>query len=148
MPHVEKTIELQPTEKFRPQKVVGSGDADFDGNGPEVNVSAELTIENGNQLWVRVAMHAIETEEDNSEARGSANLEMWRNEYPIVRIISSTFSHGKYTDDDHKTDRIPGEGGELVREFECTGDRKGDDVGTSTGVIVHFNPIKIIEDRP
>lgn len=33
--------------------------------------------------------------------------------------------------------------GELIRQFECVGDTKGDEAGIKAGVRAHFNPIKI-----
>ena len=34
---------------------------------------------------------------------------------------------------------------ELVERFVCTGDTGGNEAGTRTGVVVHFNPIVIRE---
>jgi hypothetical protein len=45
---------------------------------------------------------------------------------PITLLISSTC--------------LPGE---LVRQFECVSDTKGDEAGLKSGVRAHFNPIKI-----
>jgi hypothetical protein len=137
----QQTIELQGTPKLIPPKV--GGDAEFDSHGPNVRVTARLTVRNGQELWATVTMHAKETQRDYTEVNGSADFLMYRHPTAILRIVSDTYSEASYTDTDHEDDVIPVGAGELVREFVCVGDTKGKEAGSRTGVTVYFNPVTI-----
>jgi hypothetical protein len=141
MPVKQKTIELFDTPKFIPPHV--RGDRDFDGHGPIADVSARLSIHNGNELWVRVTMNARETQRDYTQAVGSADYLMHVDDNPIMRIVSDRYSAARYTDSNHDEDVITLGVAELVREFQCDGDTSGKESGIRTGVTVKFNPVTI-----
>ncbi|HEY5894453.1 MAG TPA: hypothetical protein VIT91_14615 [Chthoniobacterales bacterium] len=136
-----ETIELTDTPKFTPPKVAGDGD--FGGHGPRVKVTARLTVRNDSELWTTVTMNAKETEEDYTEVNGSADFMMWKHNKPILRILSNAYSETTYTHTGHEDEVIPLGAGELVRQFLCVGDTRGDEAGTRTGVTVSFNPVTI-----
>jgi hypothetical protein len=137
----QQTIQLSDTPKFIPPKV--GGDAEFGGHGPDVRVTARLSVRNGQELWATVTMHGKETKSNYTEVNGSADFLMYRYPTPVLRIVSSTYSEASYTDTTHEDDVLPMGPGELVREFVCVGDTKGDEAGSRTGVTVHFNPVTI-----
>jgi hypothetical protein len=64
-------------------------------------------------------MHAKETQADWTEAEGTA-------EYLVYRHVDDELTLGA---------------NDLVARFVCTGDTEGNEAGTRTGVVVHFNPI-------
>jgi hypothetical protein len=66
---------------------------------------------------------------------------IYRHDKPIAEIVSSTHSQASYTDTDHADDELTFGADELVARFVCTGDTGGNEAGTRTGVVVHFNPI-------
>jgi hypothetical protein len=136
-----ETIELPGTSKFIPPKV--GGDSDFKGHGPKVDVSARLVVRNECELWATIQMHAKETRKDYTEVNGSADFLMWKHGKPILKIVSDTYSETSYTDTNHDDDVLPIGAGELVRQFVCVGDTKGDEAGSRTGVSVTFNPVTI-----
>jgi hypothetical protein len=86
-------------------------------------------------------MHAKETKADWTEVHGSTNFMIYRHDRPIAEIVSSTHSQASYTDTDHTGDELTLGADELVARFVCTGDTGGNEAGTRTGVVVHFNPI-------
>ena len=134
-----KTQQVDPTPKFVPSHV--GGDREFGGNGPRISVSASISIQNQFEIWARVWMHAKETKADWTEALGSTNFMIYRHERPIAEIVSSIYSQASYTDTDHGDDELTFGADELVARFVCTGDTGGNEAGTRTGVVVHFNPI-------
>lgn len=140
-----KTIDIpNPTPKFIPSLLLG-GDTEFGGHGPRVNVSASISVQNQSEIWARIWMHAKETKADWTEVSGSTNFMIHRNDRPIVEIVSPTFSQASYTDTNHDDDELTFGADALVERFVCTGDTGGNEAGTKTGVIVHFNPIVIRE---
>jgi len=90
-------------------------------------------------------MRARETQSDWTEARGSTNFMIHRNDRPIRSILSDTFSTLQYLDTDHRVDEFNMTANDLVQKFECVGDRRGDEAGTQTSVKVLFNPITFRE---
>lgn len=135
-----KTVsDIDPTPKFVPPHV--GGDQDFKGHGPNIDVTAAISVENDTEIWARIWMRAIETRRDYTEARGSTRYLIYRNDKKITQILSDTHSSAHYRDNNHQTDRIPLTGAELVRQFVITGDTRGNEAGTRTGVVVFFNPI-------
>jgi hypothetical protein len=137
-----KTTRLDPTPKFVPSRI--RGDRDFGGHGPRVNVSASISVQNQTEIWARIWMNAKETESDWTEVLGSTNYMVYRHSQPI-EIVSGTYSQASYTDTDHEDDDLPLGADELVSRFVCTGDTGGDEAGTRTGVVVHFNPVTFRE---
>lgn len=138
-----KTIRVGPTPEFVPQHV--NGDQDFGGHGPQVNVTARIEIRNTREIWATIWMRARETRSDWTEAQGSTNFMLYRNERPILAISSDTFSSLSYLDTNHSRDEFPLSLSDLVSKFECVGDTQGKEAGSRTGVTVHFNPIVIQE---
>lgn len=145
---IPDTVELDPTPLFVPPKV--GGDAEFEGHGPDVTVSAELSLRNGRELWASVYMHAKETKRDWTEVEGTEEYLVYkRPERRILRILSDTYSIHNYRDTNHEVDIFNMPADELVRSFECIGDTKGKEAGRTTGVRVYFNPVRIeYENEP
>ncbi len=140
-----KTIsDLEPTPKFVPPHV--SGDRDFHGNGPDINVSASISVENDTEIWARVSMDARETRSDYTVARGSTRYLIYRQDKKIIQILSDTHSSHSYRDNNHQNDPRTMSSRELVRQFIVTGDTRGNEAGSRTGVIVEFNPITFLQE--
>lgn len=133
------TVRVDPTPKFVPSHI--GGDQEFGGHGPRVDVSASISVQNQTEIWARIAMTAKETRADWTEVAGSTNFMIYRHPRPIAEIVSGTYSQDSYTDTDHADDERALGASELVERFVCTGDTKGKEAGTRTGVVVHFNPI-------
>lgn len=138
-----KTIRVSPTPEFVPQHV--NGDRDFGGHGPQVNVTASIAIRNSREIWATIWMRARETRSDWTEAQGSTTFMLYRNEMPILSILSDTFSSLSYLDTNHRRDEFNLALNDLVSKFECVGDTRGNEAGSRTGVTVFFNPIIIQE---
>ena len=134
------TINIAPLPKFIPPHV-GSGDAEFDGHGPVVQVSTAIEVRNDRELWATVTMDAKETKSDWTEAAGSRSVLIYTHPKKILSIESAASSSASYTDTNHDDDVLQMAGGDLVNQFIVTGDTKGEEAGTRTGVIVTFNPI-------
>jgi len=142
---VTTTFTPGPTAKFVPP-AVGSGDREFKGHGPFVQVDATLSVRNSTQLWATIHMHAIETKSDWTEADGSQDVMLWQDTLPI-RVLSDVSSADSYTDTDHDDDTLSEPAGELVNHFICTGDTSGSEAGTKTGVRVFWNAITVEQIR-
>ena len=138
-----KTIQVDPTPKFIPSHV--GGDAEFKGHGPRVDVSARISLQNQREIWAYVSMHARETTADWTEVLGSTNFMIYRHDRPIAQLMTPTYSQTSYTDTDHSDDELVLGMGGLVERFICTGDTRGGEAGTRTGVTVYFNPITFRE---
>ena len=131
------------TPKFVPPWT--DGDADFNGNGPRVDLSAELSVRNGNEIWVDVYMKARETRNDWTTAEGKRSFRVHVHSRNIAEIFSTKTSSASYLDEDHSPDRIVPQGGGPVESFFCDGDTSGDEAGSETGVIVNFEAVRIRE---
>lgn len=138
-----KTVSVDPTPKFVPSHV--AGDRDFGGNGPRVDVSASISLQNQTEIWARVRMQAKETRADWTEVAGSTNFLIYRHDRPIGQLMTPMSASASYTDVNHADDEIVLGAGGLVERFVCTGDTAGPDAGTRTGVVVHFNAISFRE---
>jgi hypothetical protein len=138
-----KTIEVEPTPRFVPSHI--SGDREFDGHGPRVEVSASISLRNQTEIWARIRMQARETRPNWTEVAGSTNFLIYRHDRPIAELVTPTFSQASYTDVDHEDDELALGAGGLVERFICTGDTVGPEAGTRTGVVVRFNPITFRE---
>jgi hypothetical protein len=94
-------------------------------------------------------MRARETKSNWSEVEGSADFLVFRDQNlsDIYRIMSDTMSSSSYTYDDHQDDAQQMAEFELVNQFVCVGDTRGDEAGIRTGVSVHFNPMTLDVER-
>ena len=123
---------------------VGSGDTEFDGNGPTITGKAEW-INKGSRVDVRLYMSAKETKSDWSAAKGTLTEiyytppSGWR----VESIVGGLLSQKSYTDSNHIEDRFGMGPGGPVKEFVFRGDHGGKDVGTYTGMEVKFNPLVV-----
>ncbi len=163
-----RTIEIQPHPSHRIYAVqVGGGDGDFFGNGPQVEVRLDLSIER-HCLIAKVRMDARETRHDWTHGRAEERLTLWCNPDgdPIQRIVTPTTATGTYLDTDWEIDVVvPGHGKVdprrpiptvegPVRAFMVMGDTDGPDVGRLDAqgrmtvrrsfVQVQYNPIRLV----
>ncbi len=140
----KRVIEVDPI-RFQPPQV-GEGDADFDGHGPEVEVTVDLSIggEMGQQIVATVTMDALEVGGDGTRAMGSETFVLYEHSSPIASIDSAASDSASYTDIDWQVDRLP-VGGGCAREFVVVGDTNGSEAGTRTAVTIDFNPIRFTE---
>jgi hypothetical protein len=121
------------------------GDRDFGGHGPKVWCEVALSVRNGTEIWATVSMRAEETQHDWTTAAGQQDFLIYTHPRPIAAIVSDTSSDAYYEDSNHDEDVVEKGGGELVRQFIFVGDTRGDEAGTRTKVLIHFNPIRIRE---
>ena len=112
------------TPFFAPPRT--EGDNEFGGNGPDVTVSARLSIEGSNSLRVNVAMSAQETGGGDTRAEGSRDFTLWSappgwrlvdvgRRYGDPRVWQSlvgTRYDATYIDDDHELDFVVVDHGE------------------------------------
>ncbi len=161
-----RTVEIQPPPSDRLYAVqTGRGDGDFAGNGPEVELRLDLTID-GACLYADVKMHARETRPDWTSGRLDRRLRVWcePDGAPIERIVTPVSATGNYVDNDWEIDVIvPGHGkvdprripevSGPVRAFMVMGDTNGPDVGPvrsgrktvrGTSVQIQYNPIRVV----
>jgi hypothetical protein len=126
-----------------PQK--GSGDADFDGNGPNITTTVTLHMQ-PKRLSAELYMKAKETESDWTRAEGTKTFELYKPDpgWRIDAINGDTkFTHS-YTDDDHSLDNYNfGAGGPITR-LVYRGDDDGADAGAGTHVLATFNRIALV----
>ena len=130
------------------------GDRDFKGHGPRVLFRAELAADRqSNTLGVRVYMKAREwedgkPEEDHTTVEGWTE---WRS-IPMPRGLrplglaegqESRFEH-QYVDRNHERDVFEFPPNALVGRLEYVGDAPGNDAGSATGVVVRFNPVRVV----
>ena len=121
------------------------GDKEFGGHGPNVVVSAKLSVRNNNQIWATLSMTARETESDWTAASGSNSYLIYQHNKTIKRILSDTFSTASYRDSNHAYDILRLQPEELTATFLCLGDTSGDEAGSRTGVRAYFNTIRFEE---
>ena len=122
-----------------------NGDRDFHGNGPHVQVSANLYTQKGQFLFLRVNMRARETEPDNTTADGGESYLIYEapRGYRIDRIIGQTTFRNLVDDIDqgHSSKSYDTAIGKIV----VVGDTKGDEAGTKTRAVIDFRwPIRIV----
>jgi hypothetical protein len=171
VPRHNSVLEKRATAFFALPKAPGSsGDNDFGGNGPNVNVTVTINIRNSNEVWARIWMRARETKSDWTTAEGTNEQLIYRAPAgtTIRRIISTTSSGLAYTDTDHADDyvmpvlgeqstaaqdsnwqlpTVPGALTPLVHFARVVGDTDGSDIGR-TGLQVFFNPILLDTSTP
>ncbi len=129
---------------FMPPKI-GQGDADFNGNGPDVNADVTLIVA-PQTLTAKVHMHARETRSDWTEAEGWQIYQLYAPEpgWKIEQVVGKTSSSHHYVDSNQTEDSFDFGTGELVRRFVYVGDTSGDEAGTRTSVKVTFNDIHLV----
>jgi len=135
-----QTIHVEPRPTSRLWAIRdGGGDGDFGGNGPRVQLSAEVRAE-GPCLFAQIDMIAEETRPDHTRGRVSERVRLWCNPdgSDIERIVTPTRATANYTDTDWEIDTIVPGRGEIdvrrglpetdgpVRSFIVMGDTNGD----------------------
>jgi hypothetical protein len=139
---------IPPAGRYIPPRV--GGDAEFDGNGPDVFAQAFLHGVGTNRLSVQIFMDAIETIQDFTHARGFSP------EYLIyvappgqcVRSVNlGTFEQIQYRDRNTDPDNFSGQvTGSFVQEWSLLGDTNGNEAGTRTGAaLVTFDLIADVQ---
>src|SRR5580765_2958314 len=140
-----QTVPSSTIGPFIPRKI-GQGDADFDGNGPDVATDVTLTV-TPQALTARIHMHAKETKSDWTEAEGWQTYQLFAPAagWKIEQVEGKTSSSHHYVDGTvDREDSFDMGPGELVRRFVYIGDTGGDEAGTKTGVRVTFNDIHLV----
>jgi hypothetical protein len=144
LPRKCQQVTVSPTiGPLWPEKI--NGDCNFWGNGPEVDVSAEIRINDSHELRVDLYMHAKETWLGQSEAEGrwTECLYIAPEGWKITKILVDTVAQGHYVDEDTEYDRIEKD----LCTFEIMGDTRGYDIcgqtEDDTHINVIFNPIEI-----
>ena len=137
---------IPPSGRYIPPKV-GSGDADFDGNGPHVEAWAQLFGIGTNQLQARIAMDAVETTSDFTHASGLSGWFLFF-QAPAGQCIESVsrdmFEPISYTDTaTDRDDNFPGAPGSFVSSWSFVGDTGGNEAGTRTGVVIFTPPMSV-----
>ena len=134
-------VALRPHFHLPPQ--VAGTDADFDGNGPEIELAAELRISaDGQTLESRIFMDAMES--GSSGTTQATGMSAWETAFvaphgmKISAINSPTSSSTFFTDMDHEANIVSMPLTDMVHHYEIVGDTNGDDAGIKTGVRVYF----------
>lgn len=136
--HQTITVEPPPTGRLFAVRT-GSGDGDFGGNGPRVQVTTTVSAE-GHCLFADINMVAEETRPDHTRGSVRERLRIWCNPDggEITRIVSPTRATAEYTDTDWEIDTVVPGRGEIdvrrglpavdgpVRSFIIMGDTNGD----------------------
>lgn len=126
-----------------------NGDADFNGNGPEVTILAELhTV--ADTVWCFVYMRAEETLRDWTTAEGwwAKKLYYAPDGWRLYRVLNPMYCEVQYTDDsyDVRNDQCPADcdpdchGGFKLASI---GDTSGDDAGVTTSVTVSLDTLVV-----
>jgi len=130
---------------FIPPRV--HGDAEFAGHGPDVRASVTLTV-TPTLLLARVYMDAKEIAGD-TEAEGWHDFSLLRAEsgWRIDRVEGATNSSVHYVDSNTDPDFRKMGPADLIERYEFIGDTSGDEAGTRTGVMLHFNQVFVTESQ-
>jgi hypothetical protein len=139
-------VTLAPTPKFIPRHT-GSGDFDFDGNGPEVRSVIKLEIRNERELWLSVYLNARESKKDYTSVEGSMEYKVCAFSGRIVNILSTASTIHQYRDSNHEEDSYTLPQGELVATIVYVGDTDGNEAGTRTGLTVTFQPVILLVEK-
>ncbi len=127
------------------------GDAEFDGNGPVVNLETVIAIAN-NMVVAEIYMKAYEPGGDHTTAEGWSDFKVVYIPPPGTRIqaiVSAQHSEASYVDSNHSQDVVTMGDFDLVRTYTCVGDTDGDEAGTKTSVNAEFNLAKLrVIDEP
>lgn len=141
-------VPVQQVGPLIPGKV-GSGDNEFNGNGPTVYLTGSVT-RTPREATLRLYFDAKETKKDWTEVAGPLHATVYRapDGWRIDRIASATsVSFGPVTaaEDDHwraKTFEL-GSGG-LLSQIAVNGDTRGDDVGKTGLAWAKLNEMQVI----
>ncbi|MBN4050214.1 hypothetical protein JYT28_00500 [Desulfobulbus sp. AH-315-M07] len=110
------------------------GDPEFNGNGPVVNVTVELTA-TPTLLTVQACVDMKETKSDFTTAVGCAEVTLM---VANAGVVSDTKFAAEYTDTDHDSDNVISEATSLdpaaglVKSVQCVGDTAGNDICAAT----------------
>ncbi|RKG81619.1 hypothetical protein D7W79_04865 [Corallococcus exercitus] len=139
------TINDFPLAFYVPPKV--SGDGDFAGHGPQMDIDFELDVRNGNELWIAMRIWGSEVP-GTTGVHGDQFYHIATTASPIVSVspspcpISQYSAFGPefsfhYKDTGHSLDafgfqQVP-DNTRIVQSLTCVGDTAGDEAGTRTG---------------
>lgn len=131
-----------------PDKVPGSGDTEFFGNGPEVEIHGKHVIVD-DRLEFRLSMTAKETGGDKTHFHGEISEVLYQapQGWKIKSIQSPSEQRYKYIDKDLSLDVQEFGESTLFKKLEIVGNSFGDDLGkTKTTAIL--NPLQVtIEEK-
>jgi hypothetical protein len=135
-----------PSVSYIPPKV-GSGDADFSGHGPIVNLYVSLNPLSSRNLTLEIYMSADEGQPDYTRAEGTKLVEGFislPSGYTYYDDYASMSSSGNYVDSNHSPDTVyPDTSDGPVNYFVVVGDTPGNEAGTETMVTVYFNTVQV-----
>jgi hypothetical protein len=156
-----KEVSAQPqVVTYVPPFIEGSGNRDFNGDGPHVSVEVELFPTNLTQFDITISMSARQTSNEVIASGGfpvtytvapgtaAGGYEVYENVisvpsgYVIQEVLTPLRNGIEYTDDDHASDNYAPMGFGPASHFEIDGDTDGDEAGTDTKVTVTFNRIE------
>lgn len=120
------------------------GDREFEGHGPDMTITVDLHVVDGDQVHAAVRIDAVETHWDWTSASGTADFLLHQTQDPIVSIDSPAHFEHRYRDTDHARDvfHFP-EGDSLVKTLTCVGDTMGREAGAKTGCSAELHPITV-----
>jgi hypothetical protein len=146
----EQKVELGTRSYSRlcPQHI--GGDREYSGNGPEVEILADLRLDGDPETKLSVCfwMHQLETKADWSEAELDRCFPLYTAPVGkrITRIYNARESYRWYRDTDHAEDRYF-QSDTLVKDFRVKGDTGGKDIGNCTSddayLTVTLEPISL-----
>jgi hypothetical protein len=113
------------------------GDTEFNGHGPLVTLTAELTVKGLDSLWCHISMRAEETEPDWSTAEDEWDTLVYRapSGWKIIGICTDPpFCYQQYIDYDDDLDWLFCSG--FI--FQAQGDTPGTDINNGTQVRVQM----------
>lgn len=165
-------ISFTPVDKTVCPNRVGSGDREFDGNGPIQKAKVRIYIVNEKEIWAEINYNVKETISDWTEGNYSDSYKIFDIEtsmysgYTIKDILSpSEFSTPNYPDEgiedtSNSIVEYPSmiSNTTLVKKFTMVGDTSGDDLDSNLNVedcvnrdwsylSVDFNPIRLALER-
>jgi hypothetical protein len=128
------TVPAVPPLSFTPPKA-GTGDNDFNGNGPAVTTQVSLSLSGRTALTVTIFMRARETQSDWTEVRGSTTRNIFNAEpgWAIDHVITPTSATDTFTASGHAL--ITRNPGPPVESVIIQGDTDGDDVGRTSATV-------------
>jgi hypothetical protein len=120
------------------------GDREFDGNGPDMTVTLDLHVVDGDQVHATFHIEAVETGWGWTRASGSTSFLLYHAQEPISSIDSPARFEHHHRDTDHARDIFDfPEGASLVKTLTCVGDTMGREAGTKTGCSAELHPITL-----
>lgn len=129
------------TETFQPADVLElrlnhiGGDREFDGNGPKVTVSCDLSIRNNSrEVWAKVTMDAKETKSDWTHGNRVYEVKLWTcgSGKKIASISSEKSFSFSYEDDDTANETFNFPVSKVVKFLELKGDTGGNDLAVGS----------------